>query len=78
MIFFLNPKFQASVTVQSDLCRTCSETTLFVFSQDGSSICKLDLLLIITAAILFGKIISVATQQSTSKSNWHAFCKGVK
>ena len=27
----------ASVTVQPDLCRTCSETKLLVFPQDGSS-----------------------------------------
>ena len=26
----------ASVTVQPDLCRTCSETTLLVFPRDGS------------------------------------------
>ena len=27
----------ASVTVQSDLCRTCSETTLLVFPRGGSN-----------------------------------------
>ena len=27
----------ASVTVQPDLCQTCSETTLLVFSRDGSN-----------------------------------------
>ena len=33
------PSFQpASVTVQPDLCRTCSEATLLVFSRDGSFI----------------------------------------
>ena len=29
-----------SVTVQSDLCRTCSETTLLVFPRDGSNVYK--------------------------------------
>ena len=28
--------YPASVTVQPDLCRTCSETTLLVFPQGGS------------------------------------------
>ena len=28
--------YPASVTVQTDLCRTCSETILLVFSQDDS------------------------------------------
>ena len=28
----------ASVTVQPDLCWTCSETTLLVFSGDGSNV----------------------------------------
>ena len=27
----------ASVTVQPDLCRTCSETTLLVFPRDGTN-----------------------------------------
>ena len=39
-IFFLNPKFQASsllLTVQPDLCQTCSETTLLVFPRGGSN-----------------------------------------
>ena len=40
LLFYLNPKFQASsffsVAVQARLCRTCSETTLFVFPRGGS------------------------------------------
>ena len=28
----------ASVTLQPDLCQTCSETTLLVFPRDGSNI----------------------------------------
>ena len=28
------------MTVQPDLCRTCSETTLLVFSRDGSYHCE--------------------------------------
>ena len=34
-LFYLNPKFQASVTVQVGLCQTCSKTTL-VFPRGGS------------------------------------------
>ena len=30
--------YPASVTVQPDLCRTCSETTLLVFPRSGSNI----------------------------------------
>ena len=45
----------ASVTVQPDLCRTCSETTLLIFPRGGSyiSVCSKVIVLMFVYMLLF-------------------------
>ena len=52
----------ASVTVQPDLCRTCSETTLLVFPHGGSIV------------VMFGNIMQLFGASIIATQGLHSLC----
>ena len=74
----------ASVLVQLGLCRTCSETTLLVFSRDGSNVHVFRVIILpvqIWMAVFWCKVVHTvhtARQIPTGTSNSRCLCQRVR